>query len=249
MAIGPLTTKVLAKIALQAATDEETRKNVFVAILVPIIVVLLILTTFAYILNSPFSFIMNLLKNDRSKIAIKECKAKYSDTIRLQKGIIVLNGRYPLPAIGEIIIPYGMHVDPIDGRYIMHTGIDIEPAWHSPIISVADGQIVKIGIDNVYGNYIVIRHELSDEEFYSVYAHLSTIYVLPDQEIEQGDIIGLEGGDPIKDILPGVSTGHHLHFEIRTNMDPSTHVDPKPYLYTDTHEIEEGTQIEEKIVD
>jgi murein DD-endopeptidase MepM/ murein hydrolase activator NlpD len=159
---------------------------------------------------------------------------------KLQKGNLVFNGKYPMPAAGDIVSPYGMRIHPVSGEYKMHTGIDINTDWHCPVISVADGQVVKIGISDGYGYYIIIKHELDEETFFSLYAHLSTIYVLPDHEIEQGDIIGLEGGEPGKDIFPGVSTGHHLHFEIRTGIEPSTHVDPIAYFYTPEREEETG---------
>ncbi len=54
--------------------------------------------------------------------------------------------------------------------------------------------------------------------------------------MDQQQIIGLEGGQPLGedfsgDTLAGTSTGHHLHFEIRLNADAGSHVDPYDYLF------------------
>lgn len=231
MAINPATVKLLLKLALQAVTDEEARKKYALVVLALMISVLLIIASSIYILTSPLSFLTNLFTNDSNKTAIKQYKSQYEDKVKLQTGNLILNGRYPMPAAGEITSPYGMRLHPIKKQYIMHTGIDLGTVWHCPIISIADGQVAKTGIDKGYGIYIIIKHQLPEETFYSVYAHLSQINALPDQEVAEGDIIGLEGGDPEKDMFPGVSTAHHLHFEIRSSMNPSTHVDPLPYLF------------------
>jgi len=79
-------------------------------------------------------------------------------------------------------------------------------------------------------------------EFYSAYAHLAEVYALPDQLVEEGSIIGLQGGDPDRDFLPGRSTGAHLHFEIRENENPRSHVDPKKYLYQKRYEGDEDDE-------
>jgi murein DD-endopeptidase MepM/ murein hydrolase activator NlpD len=177
---------------------------------------------------------------------MKEFKAEYKNVIRLDTGTTTFNGKYPMPVIGEITSYYGERIHPIYGRKSFHTGIDIGAQWHAPIIAIAFGQVVDIGIDKSYGNFVLIKHELPDETFYTFYAHLSEVHAIPDQEVFQGDVIGLEGGDPDLDPFPGTSTGHHLHFEIRLNEEASSHVDPLPYLYTP--EDEEENDYEEKTV-
>ena len=49
--------------------------------------------------------------------------------------------------------------------------------------------------------------------------------------VSKGDIIAIEGGDPRSDPNPGYSTGHHLHFEIRTNSGYGNSINPFPYLW------------------
>lgn len=76
-----------------------------------------------------------------------------------------------------------------------------------------------------------IKHEIEGEIFYSFYAHMSRVDVVIDQGVEQGDIIGLEGGDPKTDPNVGNSTGHHLHFEIRIKSGYGSDIDPNVYIF------------------
>ncbi len=210
--------------------DEESRKRIMIITMAPLITVLLILTFFVYILSSPVSFIMEFFMDDATRAAVKEFKAANDAIVELQIGTLVFNGDYPMPVTGEMTSPYGYRIHPVTGEYKMHTGIDIRPEWHTQVKSIAYGRVVKIGIDNGYGQYVIIFHDTEEDPFYSVYAHLSKVYAIQDQEVNQGSIIGLEGGDPELDPMPGLSTGHHLHFEIRKKLSKQSHVDPMGYL-------------------
>lgn len=141
-----------------------------------------------------------------------------------------LNGRYPAPVQnGVITCGYGGRVNPITGKTEFHPALDIQGAWHAPITSIADGTVTQINTQrSPYGNYIVIKHELPEGTFYSKYAHLSTISVVIDQSVKQGETIGIEGGQPFADPNPGYSTGHHVHLEIWTD---EGHVNPANYIY------------------
>ncbi|SKC79880.1 M23 family metallopeptidase [Maledivibacter halophilus] len=249
MAIGLKTAYAIAKSAISIAADEEKRKKLFLVLLIPLIVVLLILSILVYILTSPLSFITDFFLSNEENTAMKEFKAAYEDTIKLNMGQLIFNGEYPMPAKGKITSPYGYRTHPVTGKYKMHTGIDIGTAWHTEIIAIANGQIAKVGIDKGYGQYIIIKHDTEKETFYSVYAHLSKIFILPDAKVKQGEVIALEGGDPEKDPLPGISTGHHLHFEIRKSLSSRSHTNPVEYLFdTSNKEDEEGSkEIQDKV--
>ncbi|HBV88440.1 MAG TPA: M23 family peptidase [Desulfosporosinus sp.] len=234
----PVTSKVLIHLATLAA-DEEGRKNLVILFSIPLVLVLIILMLFAYILASPLSLLAGFFTNQNEMAALQAFRAEHGDKIRLQTGAIILNGKYPMPAVGEITSPYGKRIHPVTGKRSFHTGIDIAGEWHGEIKSIADGQVVKVSIDEIYGNSILIKHDYPDETFYSFYAHLSKVFALPDQEIFTGDIIGLEGGDPELDPNPGSSTGHHLHFEIRTSRLALSHTDPVAYLYAPSKNEEE----------
>jgi murein DD-endopeptidase MepM/ murein hydrolase activator NlpD len=68
-----------------------------------------------------------------------------------------------------------------------------------------------------YGNYVMIAHP---DGFFTLYGHLNTVAVKEGQVVHQGEIIGQEGST-------GMSTGPHVHFEIRLN---GQFLDPTPFL-------------------
>lgn len=145
---------------------------------------------------------------------------------------LIFNGRYPMPISGRVTSAYGKRIDPITGKDDFHTGIDIQGIWHSSIVSIADGVVYEVGRDDVYGDYILIEHNEDDQIFYSFYAHLSRQFVAKGQKVRQGVVIGQEGGDPQRDLFPGRSTGHHLHFGIYATPKRGSHLDPTGFLYS-----------------
>ena len=91
------------------------------------------------------------------------------------------------------------------------------------------GTIVFAGVQQGYGNCVEIKHSTENGTiYYTFYAHLARIDVTEGQEIQQGTVVGIQGGDPNRDPNPGYSTGSHLHFEIRINDNP---VNPQKYIY------------------
>ncbi|WP_290773207.1 M23 family metallopeptidase [Anaerofustis sp.] len=128
------------------------------------------------------------------------------------------------PVEGTITSEYSYRIHPITGKKTKHNGLDIGAKWHDKIKATSDGVVVETGTDKGgYGNYIKIKHKY---DIYSFYAHLSKVKVRKGQKVKQGEWIGNEGGDPIRDKNPGSSTGHHLHFEIRTSSDVADCVNP-----------------------
>ena len=59
---------------------------------------------------------------------------------------------------------------------------------------------------------------------------MSRIDVTVGEVVTQGQVIGLEGGDPATDPNVGYSTGHHLHFEMRKTSGYGNDVDPNYYI-------------------
>lgn len=141
--------------------------------------------------------------------------------------------KFPMPASGYVSSAYGTRINPITGEPgAMHYGMDIRGEHYQPISAIASG---KVKVANTkksgYGNYVIIEHDIEGIKFYSLYAHLSKLHVAPGDVISQGDIIGLEGGEPNIDNNAGDSTGHHLHFELRLSSTLKSAIDPAPYLY------------------
>lgn len=102
---------------------------------------------------------------------------------------------------------FAMRFHPILNQWRAHTGIDYGAPLGTPVRTVGDGKVEFAGVQNGYGNVIIVRHNTSDA---TVYAHLSRIDVRPGQLVSQGQRIGAVGAT-------GWATGPHLHFEFRVN--------------------------------
>lgn len=98
-----------------------------------------------------------------------------------------------------------------------HRGIDIGSAYGTPVASAADGVVVAAEYRGTYGNMILISH---GGGISTVYAHLSGFNVDVGGNIAQGEVIGWIG-------LTGLTTGPHLHFEVRVSGE---FVNPLDYL-------------------
>jgi murein DD-endopeptidase MepM/ murein hydrolase activator NlpD len=110
---------------------------------------------------------------------------------------------------------FGMRNHPILKSRRMHTGVDYSAPRGTPILAAGNGIVEKAGRTGGYGNAIVVRHTNGYE---TVYAHQSSFAkgITPGTRVRQGQIIGYVGST-------GLSTGPHLHFEVRVNKSP---VDP-----------------------
>lgn len=117
------------------------------------------------------------------------------------------------PVRGVITSGYGYRMHPIRGRVIFHSGIDICAMYGAPILATASGVVIYSGWYSGYGNTVVIDH---GGGYSSLYGHCSTLFVAQTQKVRQGCVIASVGST-------GLSTGPHLHFEIRHNGIP---IDP-----------------------
>ncbi len=239
MAIDPLTAKFVAKVAMNTLTDEEKRKRLIIGIVITIILFLFIILLPLFILLSPletlklyFTADENGDIKDRSYISMVQMKDSYkSENVKVGE-LNYDGGTFPLPVNNPTITcKFGSRVHPVTGKQSFHTGIDIAGAWHSDIMSVEKGTVAFSGVQRGYGNCVEIKHQNKDGKIYfTFYAHLARIDVMKGQEIEQGTVIGIQGGDPKRDPNPGYSTGSHLHFEIRMSVS-GDYIDPQNYLF------------------
>lgn len=117
--------------------------------------------------------------------------------------------RFPLPE-GVVTSTFGMRKNPLTGNLVFHHGVDLAAPTGTSVFACADGIVTAKGFHEIYGNYIVLRHNGNRE---SLYGHLKTIKIELHDTVKSGSIIGIVGST-------GQSTGPHLHFEIHENGVP-----------------------------
>ena len=115
-----------------------------------------------------------------------------------------------LPAAGPITSYFGYRYHPILHFTRFHAGIDIGANWGSPIVAAADGQVTGAGWSGGYGREVEIAHAGG---LRSIYGHMSEIVASPGSFVRRGQLIGYVGSS-------GLSTGPHLHFEVRRGATP-----------------------------
>lgn len=109
-----------------------------------------------------------------------------------------------LPPVGGVITSkVGMRVDPIDGNWRLHNGIDIAIPSGTPVRSVASGIVIYSSSRSGYGNTVVVEH---DNGIITLYAHNNQLLVTQGQPVSTETVLALSGST-------GRSTGPHLHFE------------------------------------
>jgi len=137
---------------------------------------------------------------------------------RAKNGIVVLGtGQMSYPNDGEITSGFGWRMHPILGYQRFHSGVDFGADYGSTIRAADRGVVIFAGWYGGYGNAVIIDH---GNNITTLYGHSSGLYVSEGQAIERGQPIAAVGST-------GLSTGPHLHFEVRQNGEP---VDPMAYF-------------------
>ncbi|KXG77296.1 Murein DD-endopeptidase MepM [Fervidicola ferrireducens] len=121
--------------------------------------------------------------------------------------------QWPVPSSRNITSDYGWRVHPVYKSRRFHTGIDIGAPMGANVVAADDGEVIYAGYYGGYGNTIIVDH---GGGISTLYAHLSKILVGEGQSVKRGERIGLVGST-------GISTGPHLHFEVRKD---GQHVSP-----------------------
>ncbi len=99
----------------------------------------------------------------------------------------------------------GNRVHPVTGEVRYHSGIDIGVPNGDPVWAAAAGTVTMAGWNGNYGNCVMVTH---GNGYTTVYGHLSGIAVSYGQSVNMGQTVGYCGST-------GLTTGPHLHFEIR----------------------------------
>ena len=118
----------------------------------------------------------------------------------------------------HISMAFGPNLHPLNGNWYIHKGLDFS-TWRTgdAVLATASGQVVTVGFDFSFGNFIIIKH---NHGMYTRYAHLKDTRVKKGETVSQGQIIGTIGNT-------GVTTGPHLHYEVHIGSDV---VDPAKYI-------------------
>ncbi|WCL49998.1 peptidoglycan DD-metalloendopeptidase family protein [Leptospira sp. GIMC2001] len=117
--------------------------------------------------------------------------------------------------------PYGYRIHPVLGVKRLHTGLDLGSTTGTPIYAAGDG-VVEFQQNHEkegYGRLTVIRHE---NGLVTYYAHQDIMHVKRGDKVRAGDTIGEVGNT-------GLSTGPHLHFEVRAGLNKEC-FDPDHYM-------------------
>lgn len=114
---------------------------------------------------------------------------------------------FVMPLHGRITSGYGWRQHPILNKRAFHYGIDIAAKYGTAIKAAADGVVIFSGDGGTYGNMVVLKHKYN---YISIYAHCSKLYVKKGKYVKQGKKIAAIGST-------GLSTGPHLHFEVKQN--------------------------------
>lgn len=128
---------------------------------------------------------------------------------------------FVMPVNGRQSSAYGMRMHPVKHVESLHPGLDLAAPTGTPVVAAAAGTVTHAGPAGTYGNLVTIKHANGLE---TRYAHLSAVDVTTGAKVIPGEEVGKVGST-------GLSTGPHLHFEVRQDGKLQ---DPAPLLPLNT---------------
>ncbi|MEH2459277.1 murein hydrolase activator EnvC family protein [Nostoc sp.] len=146
--------------------------------------------------------------------ATEEAQAKTNSRTSL---IIRGTGVMVYPSDAPTSSPFGWRMHPILGYRRFHAGLDFAASYGSTIRAADSGIVIFAGWYGGYGRAVIIDH---GKGITTLYGHTSELYVTEGQAVKRGQAIAAVGST-------GLSTGPHLHFEVRRDGTP---VNPANYL-------------------
>ena len=161
-----------------------------------------------------------------SNLRLQQVWLAFCSCIMVVGGGVATENSYAAPGTMSLVYPvmgprmsgdFGMRKHPIKKRHHHHHGIDLAAPMGAPIRSIAAGQVIYADPFGGYGKIVVVRHASG---LTSHYGHCAELNVQIGDRVAAGDIIGTVGST-------GLSTGPHLHFEIRIDGKPQN---PERYL-------------------
>jgi len=151
--------------------------------------------------------------NAEADALVSKIRALQDDSAVYAGGVLA----WPVPGHTRITSPFGYRLHPVLKVNKLHTGIDISAGTGTKVVAAADGKVIMSGWNNSYGNVVMIDH---GSGIVTVYAHNSKLLVSVGTVVTRGQQIASSGST-------GMSTGPHVHFEVRLN---GAYKNPKDYL-------------------
>lgn len=137
---------------------------------------------------------------------------------QLQSGMALTAIPSQMPVAARALTSgFGIRGHPLLGGRRAHSGIDLAAPTGSPIVATSDGLVSWADWAGGYGIAVAVEH---GGGYQTRYAHMSRVNVAPGQQVRKGDVIGYVGST-------GMSTGPHLHYEVRVNGQA---INPVPML-------------------
>lgn len=146
-------------------------------------------------------------ESDRLAASIRAYQARMRSS---GQAVSPFRGTLMRPVNGRITSGFGSRFHPILRERRMHAGVDFAAPSGTPIRAAAPGVVIQARYSRGYGNMIVIDH---GGGLSTLYAHCSRLFVRSGARVDRGDVIASVGST-------GLSTGPHLHFEVRINGSP-----------------------------
>jgi len=152
---------------------------------------------------------------------IKEKQEKIAQKLMEEEGRVIFS--WPVPST---FITATFHDPDYPFRHWLgeHSAIDIRASQGTPIRAPAAGYVARAKYGGMGYSYIMIIH---NDEFSTLYGHVSEFFVEEGEYVKRGDLIAKSGGMPGTPGAGRFSTGPHLHFGVRLNGVP---VNPEDYL-------------------
>ncbi|MEM8486364.1 MAG: M23/M56 family metallopeptidase [Bacteroidota bacterium] len=160
------------------------------------------------------SFVGNTSSADHTTPALLPSTPALIDAVVSNDSIPSL---HPLKSKVKVTSGFGMRYHPVLKIRRMHAGVDFLARMGSDVYATAAGTIKEVAENNGRGKFIVIEHA---NGYLTSYSNLSLQSVKAGESIKKGQKIGESGNS-------GLSTGPHLHYEVRIDNKP---VDPVDYL-------------------
>lgn len=174
--------------------------------------------------EAQYRVLMSELRQEQSYIATQIAKLQIEIERKMQDSDFAADASSVSWPVSGPIITARFHDPSYPYRHLFeHSGLDMAVPAGTQVRAAAPGYVAWARAGRSYGNYVMIIHA---NGLATLYAHLSRIDVNEGEYLGRGEQLGLSGGVPG---MPGagLSTGAHLHFEVRLNGIP---VNPEAYL-------------------